>query len=441
MKSKDDEDLISYKVGSAYQSVTNTSILDPYYVRSALDRAIDVGRYDPLAGISSAVSIGSAVSNLLNSSSGILSSEAFASKNLFNSISALGELARPYDQLSGLASSAPYISSITSLASASALALTIKGLDGLTHAGLSSGISNAGLVSAVNGATDWSVNAAGLNVHSPVFSLSTPTLAQELAPTMLASTRAVLGLDNAYARLSKADIFTDALSNLPVTTVPSYITTLHEGINSLSSAAKTAWDNIALRPEALTAASLYIVRAPSVEIYTASQAAASISLPVNEFPQLENDIEEIIDETFDEFEVRLSGLNPALWEMYRGAVITMERGGPDWQRQTMVSFRELTTHVLHLLAPDKSLKSWAKQEHFANGKLTRRARLEYIFESVGEGEFTNFFKADLKASLELFDLLNNGTHRLTSSATPEQLRYLRGRVVNLLSAMLEASGH
>ncbi len=96
---------------------------------------------------------------------------------------------------------------------------------------------------------------------------------------------------------------------------------------------------------------------------------------------------------------------------------------------------------MHMLAPDADLKGWAKPEHFYEGKLTRRARLEYIFESIADGELTDFFNADLKASIKLFDLLNNGTHRLSSKATAAQLKYLQSRIVNFVDAMLEARGH
>jgi hypothetical protein len=442
VKSKDDKYLISEEVGSGhsyldgkasiYDSISGVSIIDPYYVRTKLDNAIEFGIRDPLYGVSSAVRLGSEISGFLNSSALGLNTEPITLVNLNNTISALGELDRPYNYLGTVQSCEPYLNSMTILASASSLASTIKGLAGL---------GSIDAVSVTSKTSDLGINISGISPYSPISSFTTSMLTNALAPTMLASTGAVLGLDSAYADLSKVGFAAGMLDNLSVSQVPSYITSLHEGVASLTTAAKTAWDSFSVRPEILSTTSLYMVRSPSIEVYTATQAAAVISLPIKDFPPIDKHIEEIIDEAVDEFEPRLLKLEPALAEMYRGAVVTMERGGPDWQRQTMVSFRELTTHAMHKLAPDERVKLWAKPEHFDNGRLTRKARLEYIFESVGEGEFTNFFNADLKATIELFNLLNNGTHRLKSSATPEQLRYLRGRVVNLLSAMLEAKGH
>jgi hypothetical protein len=431
LKNLKDKYLITNDIGDSHDYVGANYHIDPGYVRTQLDQAIAIGTHDPLSAVSSAVNTGTAVTDFLSGISPIVSSAASAQVNLGSAISALGELDRPYNSLAGIPSFEPYLSSITSLASASSVASTIKGL---------ADISSAGILSTNNKFADLGVSALGLTAHSPVVSsLSASVLAETLAPTALASTRAVLGLETAYARLGTTDFA--ALGNFPSSQIPSYISALHDGVSSLTAAAKTAWDTIALRPEDISTTSLYMARAPGIEVYTASQAAAVISLPVKEFPPIDNDIEEFIDTAVDEFEERLFALAPSLKEMYRGAIETMERGGPDWRRQAMVSFRELTSHVMHMLAPDERVKPWAKSEHFDKGRLTRRARLEYIFESIAGGEFTNFFKADLKASIELFDLLNNGTHRLTSTATPEQLRYLKGRVVNLVSVMLEARGH
>lgn len=46
----------------------------------------------------------------------------------------------------------------------------------------------------------------------------------------------------------------------------------------------------------------------------------------------------------------------------------------------------------------------------------------------------------MKAAVELFELLNTGTHKLEQRATPDQVHYIRGRVVGLLSSMLDARG-
>jgi hypothetical protein len=108
----------------------------------------------------------------------------------------------------------------------------------------------------------------------------------------------------------------------------------------------------------------------------------------------------------------------------------------------MVSFRELSTHVLHKLAPDKAVvRLAAPGELDEKGRPTRRARMRYIFSEVAGGELADFFESDLEAGVQLFELLNAGTHRLASRATPQQFRYVKARVVGLLGAMLDVKGY
>ena len=451
MSIKDDKDTsaMTSGLGFAGDRLTSASILEPGYVRSRLDTAIAIGSQDPFRAISSAVEIGSTIASLL-SSSYATTSKAATEINLSDTISALGELNRPYDRLASVATFEPYIGSMTSLASVSSVASTVKSLTGLrpdnsllTVKALDVQPSLSKLIIEPSGLVSTH-KVAGVSLSSqgvsfpPILSLSPSILAGALTSTTLASTRAVLGVESAYAHFAADDYRSPFTVAEPV---PYYVTTLHEGLNSLTLAAKTSWEVLSHKAEAIGGMSLFSARSPAIEIYSASHAAAVISLPTNRFPPIDKETEEIIETSVDQFEGRLSTLEPALVDMYRGGVTALERGGPDWRRQTMVSFRELTTHVMHILAPDSDLKGWAKPEHFDKGKLTRKARLEYIFESVADGALTDFFKADLNASIKLFDLLNSGTHRLSSRATSAQLKYLRSRIVNFVDAMLEARGH
>ena len=106
----------------------------------------------------------------------------------------------------------------------------------------------------------------------------------------------------------------------------------------------------------------------------------------------------------------------------------------------MSSLRELSTHVLHRLAPDNLVLPITPPTDLHEGRPTRKARLRYIFTETVGPEMTAFFEADMKAAVELLELLNAGTHRLGNRATPEQLHYVRSRVVGLLTSMLEARG-
>lgn len=418
---------------STYRSATALDQLSEF--RKQLDTAIGIGSRDPLTSLSTVVDAGLSITSLLDSKRHAVDERLASVKE---TISVLGEMHRPYDQFATASSFAPYAGSIASLASVSGIAASIEHLSMGVSPNTIEQISSVLTPESVRPITrDLLASVSGVQLLStPLSSLSLASLTSEIAGVTLASTRTLLGLESAYNQF--VDVGSPRAGSAGI---PSYLKTLHEGVGSLASAAKLSWDVIALTPNVLDSTSLFSALAPSIEIYSASHAAAVISLLVENFPPIYGQIEDIIDETVDEFEDRLSLLEPAFVEMYRGGIAAMEAGGPDWRRQSMASFRELMTHLLHTLAPNVEVEPWAKPHHFDKGKLTRKARLEYVFESVAGGEFTGFFKADVKASIELFDLLNNGTHRLTSKATPKQLRYLRGRIVNLITCMLEAKGH
>lgn len=118
MSIKDDKDTsaMTSGLGFAGDRLTSASILEPGYVRSRLDTAIAIGSQDPFRAISSAVEIGSTIASLL-SSSYATTSKAATEINLSDTISALGELNRPYDRLASVATFEPHIGSMTSLAS------------------------------------------------------------------------------------------------------------------------------------------------------------------------------------------------------------------------------------------------------------------------------------------------------------------------------------
>jgi len=218
------------------------------------------------------------------------------------------------------------------------------------------------------------------------------------------------------------------------------LTFLQNGIAGVSSAARTAWDALRYESTVFAGSSLALLRSPAVELYTTAHLAGVVTLPPRELPELDDEIAGVLDDTVDELEPRLAALDHELVDVYRGAITAIVVGGPDWQRHSMASFRELTTHVLHKLAPDDRLLPAAQPTDLADGRPTRRARLRFIFAGVAGPEMATFFEADMKAAIELFDLLNSGTHKLGNKATPQQLHYLRGRVAGLIASMLSARG-
>ena len=265
-------------------------------------------------------------------------------------------------------------------------------------------------------------------------------ISSSIAAPYLASSAAVFSLDTSYARLLDAARISIAGTDVGNALISSRIASLQPGVLEISSALKSTWDSIRVDNAFLSATSIPLLRAPAVELYTATQASAAFSLPEGDLPDPDDEMEGILDEAGDALESRLAALHQDLVSVYRGGIEALENGGTDWQRHAMVSFRELSTHALHFLAPDDKIFQNAKGGDLHNGRPTRRARLNFIFAEVAGPAIADFFDKDMKAAVELFELLNTGTHKLEQSATPDQVHYIRGRVVGLLSSMLDARG-
>ena len=183
------------------------------------------------------------------------------------------------------------------------------------------------------------------------------------------------------------------------------------------------------------------ISAPALEIYTAAHSAAALVLDDSDEQPFDESTEREIDNQLDAFEARLHRLDPDLVTTYRGALHALENGGPDWQRHLAASFRELTTQVLHRLAPDEDILALAQEGDLQNGKPTRVFRLRVIFQPIIGPDLAPFISADIEVASKLFRVLNEQTHTLSHKLTTPQARYLKARIVALLTTMLEAKSH
>lgn len=211
-------------------------------------------------------------------------------------------------------------------------------------------------------------------------------------------------------------------------------------VANLSSAGEDLWAGLARDPARLGLISPSLAQAPGIEIYLAARASSLIIHEAPPFdPESEKELETEVTLIVDSFDARLDSFDPQLLVMYRGAVERIERAGTDWARQALISFRELVMHLLHTLAPDAEMDGWAQPHHYDKGKLTRLARLEFIFRGVDQGDFTDFMKKDYAAAIQLFDLLNK-VHKKEPKLTEHQFRVLRNRVQGFVNTLLEAAG-
>jgi len=214
-----------------------------------------------------------------------------------------------------------------------------------------------------------------------------------------------------------------------------------ESVRQMAITADLTWAKFVDEPARLAAFSPNLARAPALEIYSAARASTLLA-PIQHGTDLEEiEVVEVeIVRIEDRFETRLENFDPALLAMYRGASERIDQGGTDWQRQALISFRELAMHTLHMLAPDENVLPWARPDHFSNEKLTRQARVEFIFRHDNNGDLAPFMKKDFAAALELFELLNK-VHKKEPAISHKQFRILKNRIQGLINTFLEAAGH
>ncbi len=414
-------------IGPEYPLLAATRPFDSSLFKTTIDSAIDWTRKDSFKGIGLAVDASIGLRDYLRSPSlgiaGLISSPIDAA----SAITSLSYLKTPFALSAGLAVTSDYQGTLAGLASVAGVTDTLKSVYG-------SGLSTIAISSIACPKTTGQ-SALGL--------LEGIAATQRITPSYLASAASVFSLESSYSRLGLApppEAGITAISSIAALSGGT-VNLLHGGIASLSASANAAWNQFEKPPSWVTSASVDWLRKPAFELYAATQVAAAVSLPPSSMPDTDSELEELMSDSITTFENRLVALDPDLLNVYRGGIEAIRQGGSDWQRHSMVSFRELNTHVLHKLAPDNLVMKTAKPQDLHAGRPTRMARLNYIFSEVSGGAITDFYKADMKAAVELFELLNNGTHKLANEATPEQLRYLTGRLVGLLSSMLDAQGH
>ena len=108
-------------------------------------------------------------------------------------------------------------------------------------------------------------------------------------------------------------------------------------------------------------------------------------------------------------------------------------------RHTLVSLRELITHVLHDLSPDADLIAWSKDpKHFDKGKPTRAGRYLYICRFVTYGAYGDYLKKSSKMTSAFFELMNV-LHDVRPDVGEFQLRLMLTDAIGILRFLLRTS--
>lgn len=193
-----------------------------------------------------------------------------------------------------------------------------------------------------------------------------------------------------------------------------------------------------LKPAFANASAELVAEVPS-EVFRALDL--DIYLPSSKHDFVEKERVDLATTTSGELESLLADLDPQLLALLHGARGAANSQNPDRARHLCISLRELLGHTLRQLAPDTEVSAWTQDSsHFHNGKPTRKARIQYLYKGVEEPSLRSFIAADIRTTLELFDVLSNGAHIVNLGASETGLSILLNRAEGFLLLLLRLSG-
>lgn len=216
----------------------------------------------------------------------------------------------------------------------------------------------------------------------------------------------------------------------------SFQKSLHLNLDNFVKSYKRLFDASAIRPPIIANFEPIIAQYPTLEIFRETEVLEAITVPEyeKEFPA-EYEAPRVPEEK--DLEVLLQEVDMGLPNLLQGARKALNSDNHDRARHITVSLRELIGHVIRLLAPDDSIRSWTDEPHYYHkGRPTRQARLLYINRKINSDSLSKFVDADVALALALIDALNAGTHGISSSLTDGQLRVLIDRAESLLLFLL-----
>ena len=179
-----------------------------------------------------------------------------------------------------------------------------------------------------------------------------------------------------------------------------------------------------------------IINSVPVEYYTGANFIETISAD-NDYDDIDEEINknEIIYENEYSLNDFLPRLDMGLLKMWQGSIEAFNSTNTDKVRHFMVSLRELFTHVMHELAPDKEVESWTSDPaYFDRGRPTRKARLQYIYRNISIDPFNKFVDKDVDATLSCIGIFQQGTHSIDNKFTSKQLLAIKSKAESTLNS-------
>lgn len=255
-----------------------------------------------------------------------------------------------------------------------------------------------------------------------------------------------LGIESNFSKLSATSILAEsALSafkwsglGVEIGIGQSAKLRLSDSFVAVSESYSDLFKSIQIVPQSIIDCNPSIIRRTPIEYYTGAELCRIISIP--DKPAVEKELfsNQILIGNRMALERNLPRIHSDLFNLWDGANQALTSPNPDRVRHFCSSFRELMTNVLHHLSPDDGVKKWSSNPSFyRDGRPTREARLMYICRDINMGPFQKFVQKDVAATIEFIDLFHEGTHKIKSSFTEEQLLALKAKAESTLAFLME----
>jgi hypothetical protein len=222
--------------------------------------------------------------------------------------------------------------------------------------------------------------------------------------------------------------------------VPPALQVALDGLDQVTGAVTSVWSGIADNIDRFSSIPAPLRELPVLYAFEATRAVA----------MLFSDDEEVVDARPPQSLVgaraaalpaMLEKLHPKIAEKYLGVLHAMQARGPDYIAQASASARELLTFTVNRLAPDDQVLAFnPSSDRDKDGKLSRRARLHFIFRRVASSEdYAKMVLVQIELILGSWFPLNTAVHRLDPDLGQQQLESLVLQIEFALIEMLHAS--